>query len=115
MKKWGVGLCLTGLLLCSCGGKLNEQDLVVRNESQTPLGSITITSDRESQSVTMGEDAPMEQGDSCGCDVDEGGRFLVELWDARGKFVGRCQVDLAEEGATVTLRENLDLAVEHGL
>ena len=44
MRKLGVGLCLAVLLLCGCGGKLDERDLVVRNESQTPLGSITISS-----------------------------------------------------------------------
>ena len=115
MRKLGVGLCPAVLLLCGCGGKLDERDLVVRNESQTPLGSITITSDRESQCVTMGKDAPMEQGDSCAFDVDEGGQFRVELRDAQGEFVGRCQVELGEDGATVTLRDNLDLVVEHGL
>ena len=113
MRKLGAGLCLAVVLLCGCGGKLDERDLVVRNESQTPLGSIT--SDRESQCVTMGKDAPMEQGDSCAFDVDEGGQFRVEQWDTQGEFVGRCQVELEEEGATVTLRDNLDLAVEHGI
>ena len=97
MRKLGVGLCLAVLLLCGCGGKLDERDLVVRNESQTPLGSITITSDRESQCVTMGKDAPMEQGDSCAFDVDEGGQFRVET--VADLFTAAVSFPLAGEGA----------------
>lgn len=106
-------LCLSGLL-CGCGGERSaDPDLVVRNESRTPLGSITITGSQESQSVAMGRNAPMERGDSFAFAVKEG-PVLVELWDARGAFVGRCQVELQAEGATVTVQEDLDLEVEHG-
>ena len=71
MKKSCV--LLSGLLLAlnvaGCAGSnraLGEQtpDLVVYNDSTAIIGSITVSSDQESQGVTMADGSPLERGES---------------------------------------------------
>ena len=114
-------MLLSGLLLAlalsGCSGPsrpLGEQDpnLVVYNDSTAIIGSITISSDTESQGVAMADGSPLERGESYGFEVSETGRVPVELWDLEQHSLGRCQVKLEQDPMRVTLEDNLGLWVQ---
>ena len=119
MKKSCV--LLSGLLLAlnvaGCAGSnraLGEQtpDLVVYNDSTAIIGSITVSSDQESQGVTMADGSPLERGESYGFEVSETGRVLVELWDMDEHSLGRCQVKMEQGPVRVTLDDKMGLLVQ---
>ena len=113
MKKSCV--LLSGLLLAlnvaGCAGSnraLGEQtpDLVVYNDSTAIIGSITVSSDQESQGVTMADGSPLERGESYGFEVSETGRDMDE------HSLGRCQVKMEQGPVRVTLDDKLGLLVQ---
>lgn len=60
----GLALALT---LAGCAGAAHplgeeQPDLVVYNDSTAIIGSITVSSDRESQGVAMADGSPLERG-----------------------------------------------------
>ena len=119
MKKSCV--LLSGLLLAlnvaGCAGSnraLGEQtpDLVVYNDSTAIIGSITVSSDQESQGVTMADGSPLERGESYGFEVSATGRGMVELRDMDEHSLGRCQVKMEQGPVRVTLDDKLGLLVQ---
>lgn len=110
------GLLLT-LVLSGCSGPsrpLGEEkpDLVVYNDSTAVIGSITVSSDRESQGVAMADGSPLERGESYGFEVADTDRVTVELWDLEQHSLGRCQVKMEEQPMRVTLDNNLDMLIQ---
>ena len=108
-----VTLALTGVLSgCAVAGAwfsgqgATNADLVVYNDSTAILGSITVTSETESQGVSLADGHPLERGESYGFDLEDLGRVTVELWDLEGNPAGRCQVDLDGRRVYVTLGEH---------
>ena len=80
---------------CSAGASGTEDpDLVVYNDSTAILGSISVSGEEESQSVSLADGHPLERGESYGFEVDELGPVWVELWDLDGTQVGRRRVNL---------------------
>mgnify|MGYP000556237380 FL=1 len=95
----GLALALT---LAGCAGAARplgekQPDLVVYNDSTAIIGSITVSSDRESQGVAMADGSPLERGESYGFQVAETERVTVELWDLEQHSLGRCQVKMEEQ------------------
>lgn len=112
---------LSGLLLAltvaGCAGSkrtLGEQapDLVVYNDSTAIIGSITVSSERESQGVAMADGSPLERGESYGFQVAETERVTVELWDLEQHSLGRCQVRMEHQPVRVTLDDKLGLWIQ---
>lgn len=112
---------LSGLLLAltvaGCAGSnraLGEQtpDLVVYNDSTAIIGSITVSSERESQGVAMADGSPLERGESYGFQVAETERVTVELWDLEQHSLGRCQVRMENQPVRVTLDDKLGLWIQ---
>lgn len=80
MKKWNfrrwmgaLSLVLILSLLSGCsagfwfsGQGVSDPDLVVYNDSTAVLGSISVSGERESQSVTLAEGHPLERGRASG-------------------------------------------------
>ena len=75
------------------------------------LGSISVSGEEESQSVSLADGHPLERGESYGFEVDELGPVWVELWDLDGTQVGRRRVNLGEERVYVTLEEHSRMTV----
>ena len=97
---------------CSAGASGTEDpDLVVYNDSTAILGSISVSGEGESQSVSLADGHPLERGESYGFEVDELGPVWVELWDLDGNQVGRRRVNLGEERVYVTLEEYSHMTV----
>lgn len=119
MKKSCV--LLSGLLLvltvAGCSGPVRplgekQPDLVVYNDSTAIIGSITVSSDRESQGVAMADGSPLERGESYGFQVAETERVTVELWDLEQHSLGHCQVKMEEQPMRVTLDDELGLRIQ---
>lgn len=119
MKKSCV--LLSGLLLAltvaGCSSPVRplgekQPDLVVYNDSTAIIGSITVSSDRESQGVAMADGSPLERGESYGFQVAETERVTVELWDLEQHSLGRCQVKMEEQPMRVTLDDELGLRIQ---
>lgn len=110
-------MLLAGLLvlaLSGCSGPacpLGEEkpDLIVYNDSTAIIGSITVSSDRESQGVAMADGSPLERGESYGFEVADTDRVTVELWDMEQHSLGRCQVRMEQGPMRVILEENMGL------
>lgn len=105
------------LLLASCSGPsrpLGEQapDLVVYNDSTAIIGSITVSSEKESQGVAMVDGRPLERGEAYGFEVSDTDRVTVELWDLEQHSLGRCQVKMEQGTMRVTLDDNMGLLVQ---
>ena len=97
---------------CSAGASGTEDpDLVVYNDSTAILGSISVSGEGESQSVSLADGHPLERGESYGFEVDDLGPVWVELWDLDGNQVGRRRVNLGEERVYVTLEEHSRMTV----
>lgn len=110
----GLALALT---LAGCAGAAHplgekQPDLVVYNDSTAIIGSITVSSDRESQGVAMADGSPLERGESYGFQVAETERVTVELWDLEQHSLGRCQVKMKEQPMRVTLDDELGLRIQ---
>ena len=75
------------------------------------LGSISVSGEGESQSVSLADGHPLERGESYGFEVDDLGPVWVELWDLDGNQVGRRRVNLGEERVYVTLEEHSRMTV----
>lgn len=115
MKRLTMGaaaLLLAGLL-AGCAGAFpwntqgdEDPDVVVYNDSTAVVGSITVSTQQESRSVSLADGSPLERGESCGFSFADGGRATVELWDLDGNMAGRCQVELGEQRIYVTLGEH---------
>lgn len=108
---------LLALTVAGCSGParpLGEEqpDLVVYNDSTAIIGSITVSSDRESQGVAMADGSPLERGESYGFQVAETERVTVELWDLEQHSLGRCQVKMEEQPMRVTLDDELGLRIQ---
>ena len=117
MKKWNFRRWMGALSLvlilslssgCSAGfwfsGQgVSDPDLVVYNDSTAVLGSISVSGERERQSVTLAEGHPLERGESFGFEVDAPGPVVVEVWDLEGNRAGRCSLRMGEERVYVTL------------
>lgn len=111
-----VGLLLA-LTLVGCAGPslpLGEEtpDLVVYNDSTAIIGSITVSSEKESQGVAMANGSPLERGECYGFEVADTDRVTVELWDLEQHSLGRCQVKMAQGPVRVTLDDQLGLLVQ---
>ena len=101
----GLALALT---LAGCAGAAHplgekQPDLVVYNDSTAIIGSITVSSDRESQGVAMADGSPLERGETLGFWVEHPGPVTVEAFDPEGRSIGRCRGTLGEAQVTVTL------------
>ena len=97
---------------CSAGASGTEDpDLVVYNDSTAILGSISVSGEGESQSVSLADGHPLERGESYGVEVDDLGPVWVELWDLDGNQVGRRRVNLGAERVYVTLEEHSRMTV----
>lgn len=108
---------LLALALSGCSGPVRpigeeEPDLVVYNDSTAIIGSITVSSDRESQGVAMANGSPLERGESYGFQVAETERVTVELWDMEQHSLGRCQVKMEDQPMRVTLDDEFGLLVQ---
>lgn len=108
---------LLALALSGCSGPVRpigeeEPDLVVYNDSTAIIGSITVSSDRESQGVAMANGSPLERGESYGFEVADTDRVTVELWDLEQHSLGRCQVKMEEQPMRVTLDDELGLWIQ---
>ena len=91
---------------CSAGtSDIEDPNLVVYNNSAAILGSISVSGEKESQSVSLADGRPLERGESYGFEVDGFGPVWVELWDLDGTQVGRRRVNLGEARVYVTLEE----------
>ena len=95
----GLALALT---LAGCAGAARplgekQPDLVVYNDSTAIIGSITVSSDRESQGVAMGGRQPAGAGESYGFQVAETERVTVScgIWNSIA-WAG-CQVKMEEQ------------------
>ena len=63
---------------CSAGASGTEDpDLVVYNDSTAILGSISVSGEEESQSVSLADGHQLERGESYGFEVDELGPVWV--------------------------------------
>ena len=102
-----TGCAAVGNLL----GDVEDPDLVVYNDSTAILGSISVSGEGESQSVSLADGHPLERGESYGFEVDDLGPVWVELWDLDGNQVGRRRVNLGEERVYVTLEEHSRMTV----
>ena len=110
----GLALALT---VAGCSGPARplgetQPDLVVYNDSTAVIGSITVSSDRESQGVAMADGSPLERGESYGFQVAETDRVTVELWDLEQRSLGRCQVRMEDQPMRVTLDNELGLRIQ---
>lgn len=112
MRKMFIAAALTAVgALAGCsgvwgaGGGIVDADLVVYNDSTAILGSISVSTGEESQSVSLADGSPLERGESYGFAVDHPGRVTVELWELDGNRAGRCQVNWGGERIYVTLEE----------
>lgn len=108
---------LLALALSGCSGPVRpigeeEPDLVVYNDSTAIIGSITVSSDQESQGVAMANGSPLERGESYGFQVAETERVTVELWDMEQHSLGRCQVKMEDQPMRVTLDDEFGLLVQ---
>ena len=108
---------LLALALSGCSGPVRpigeeEPDLVVYNDSTAIIGSITVSSDQESQGVAMANGSPLERGESYGFQVAETERVTVELWDMEQHSLGRCQVKMEDQPMRVTLDDELGLWIQ---
>lgn len=108
---------LLALALSGCSGpacSLGEEkpDLIVYNDSTAIIGSITVSSDKESQGVAMANGSPLERGESYGFEVADTDRVTVELWDLEQHSLGRCQVKMEEQPMRVTLNDELGLWIQ---
>lgn len=108
---------LLALALSGCSGPacpLGEEkpDLIVYNDSTAIIGSITVSSDKESQGVAMANGSPLERGESYGFEVADTDRVTVELWDLEQHSLGRCQVKMEEQPMRVTLNDELGLWIQ---
>ena len=107
---------LLALALSGCSGPVRpigeeEPDLVVYNDSTAIIGSITVSSDQESQGVAMANGSPLERGESYGFQA-ETERVTVELWDMEQHSLGRCQVKMEDQPMRVTLDDEFGLLVQ---
>lgn len=110
------GLALA-LVLAGCAGPVRpmgeeQPDLVVYNDSTAIIGSITVSSEKESQGVAMANGSPLERGESYGFEVADTDRVTVELWDLEQHSLGRCQVKMDEQPMRVILDDQLGLLVQ---
>ena len=108
---------LLALTVAGCSGPARplgekQPDLVVYNDSTAIIGSITVSSDRESQGVAMADGSPLERGESYGFQVAETEQVTVELWDLEQHSLGRCQVKMEEQPMRVTLDDELGLRIQ---
>ena len=109
-----AALLLAGVLCagCSAGASgVEDPDLVVYNDSTAILGSISVSGEEESQSVSLADGHPLERGESYGLEVEDPGPVGGELWDLDGNQVGRRRVNLGEERVYVTLEEHSRMTV----
>lgn len=105
------------LVLAGCAGPVlplgeGQPDLVIYNDSTAVIGSITVSSEKESQGVSMVNGSPLERGESYGFEVADTDRVTVELWDLEQRSLGRCQVKIEEQPMRVTLDEDLGLWIQ---
>lgn len=105
------------LVLASCAAPVRpmgeeQPDLVVYNDSTAIIGSITVSSEKESQGVSMANGSPLERGESYGFEVADTDRVTVELWDLEQHSLGRCQVKMEEQPMRVTLNDDLGLWIQ---
>lgn len=105
------------LLLAGCSGStrplaVQNPDLVVYNDSTAIIGSITVSSEKESQGVAMADGIPLERGESYGFEVEDTERVTVELWDLEQRSLGRCQVKMEQGTMRVTLNDELGLLIQ---
>ncbi len=110
------GLALA-LVLSGCAGPVcpmgeEQPDLVIYNDSTAIIGSITVSSGKESQGVAMANGSPLERGESYGFKVADTDRVTVELWDLEQHSLGRCQVKMEEQPMRVILDDQLGLLVQ---
>ena len=115
MKRFMIGAAafLLAGTLSSCAGAFPwdtqgdaDPDVVVYNDSTAVIGSITVSTQQESRSVSLADGSPLERGESYGFYFVDGGRATVELWDLDGNPAGRCQVDLEKRRVYVTLEDH---------
>lgn len=119
MKRYDIPLLglLLVLVLSGCSGParpLGEEkpNLVVYNDSTAIIGSITVSSNKESQGVAMADGRPLERGEAYGFEVSDTDRVTVELWDLEQHSLGRCQVKMEQGTIRVTLDDHMGLLVQ---
>lgn len=105
-------LVLSGCSTPSCSLGEEKPDLIVYNDSTAIIGSITVSSDKESQGVAMANGSPLERGESYGFEVADTDRVTVELWDMEQHSLGRCQVRMEQGPMRVILEENMGLWIQ---
>lgn len=108
---------MLALLLAGCSGSAHffgkqSPDLVVYNDSTAIIGSITVSSEKESQGVAMADGSPLERGESYGFEIADTERVTVELWDLEQRSLGRCQVKMEQSTMRVTLDDELGLLIQ---
>ena len=107
-------LCLTGCsaaayFLSDCGGA--EADLVVVNNSPQDIWSIRLDyGDRTHGVQNAREHALLEQGESCGLEL-ETGRVTVTLSGRSGRVLARTELEFSGERLYLTLEANGGLSI----